>query len=70
MRCDILRVVTMNITSFGTYVLVKGSLETLKYIYQTVQHHIPEDTYLHNQTKGKKHLYLTKHDLISLDTTD
>jgi len=70
MRYDILRVVTMKITSFGTYVLEEGSLETLKRIYQIVQHKIPEDTYLHNQTKRKKHLYMTKPALISLGTTD
>ena len=50
----------MKITSFGTYVLAEGFLEALKCIYQTVQHHIPEDTYLHNQTMWKKHLYMTK----------
>ena len=60
----------MKIASFGTYVLEEGSLETLKCIYQTVQYHIPEDTYLHNQTKRKKHLYMTKPALISLGTTD
>jgi hypothetical protein len=57
----------MKITSFGTYVLAEGFL---KCNYQTVQHHIPEDTYLHNQTKGKKRLYTTKPALISLVTTD
>lgn len=70
MRYDNLRVVTMKITRYCTYVLAQGSLETLKCIYQTVQHHIPEDTYLHNQIKRKKHLYMTKPALISLGTTD
>jgi len=35
----------MKITSFGTHVLAEGYLETMKCIYQTVQHHIPEDTF-------------------------
>ena len=60
----------MKVTSFGTHVLAEGYLETMKCIYQTVQHHIAEDTFLYNHAVWKKHLYMTKSALKSIGTTE
>jgi len=60
----------MKKTSFGTHVLAEGYLEKMKCIYQTVQHHIPEDTCFYNHTAWKKHLYVTKPALRSIATIE